>query len=694
MNSPARALVALLALTLPIATVVARQQTSPPPPAQPPPARPAAEQPQTPVIRTGINYVRVDVIVNDRNGNPVFDLKAEDFSLTEDNKPQKIDSFEVVKIDQNAMVQADNRPPAAIRNNYDEEREAARPEVRLFVILLDDYHVRRGNDMAARKPLMDFIENQLGPLDMVALMYPLTPVTDLRFSRDRDSLARAVNTFEGRKFIYEPRNTFEEQYSQYPAAVVERIRNQITMDAMKAAAIKMAGLREGRKSIILVSEGFTTTLPTQLNDPVASRPGLGNPNRGNAMAPGPTDSQRLMDQSDLIFDLRSVFTTLNRNNTSIYAVDPRGLAVFEYGINEGVGLTEDATGLRATLDTLHVLAENTDGRAIVNRNDLASGMKQILRDSSGYYLLGYSSSQAPTDGKFHKIDVKVKRSGLDIRARKGYWAYTVDEAAAASAPPKPEAPSGVTNALSALAAPARGRVARFWIGTTRAASGASLVTFVWETIPTSPGQERGDPPARVAVSATGTDGTSFYRGRIAAEPVASPSAAPASPAGQVGGHASFEVPPGQVQLRFVVEGDRGQVLDSAMRELTAPDFTRVQVSLGTPRLHRARTLREMQALKATADLVPTTDREFSRTERVLVRLDAFAPGGTTPTLSARLLNRGGQPITDVAVQAPSGRSAEIDLTLSALAAGDFVLEINAKTDSGTAQELVAFRIGR
>ena len=60
----------------------------------------------------------------------------------------------------------------------------------------------------------------------------------------------------------------------------------------------------------------------------------------------------------------------------------------------------------------------------MNRNDLAAGMKQIIRDSSGYYLLGYNSSQAPTDGKFHEIKVNVKRRGVDVRARKGYWAYT------------------------------------------------------------------------------------------------------------------------------------------------------------------------------------------------------------------------------------------------------------------------------
>ena len=132
--------------------------------------------------------------------------------------------------------------------------------------------------MAVRKPLIDFIQNQLAPADMVAIMYPLTPVNDIHFTRNRSPLIGAIEHFEGRKFDYQPRNVFEEQYAYYPAATVEKIRNQVTMGALKAAAVRMGGLREGRKSIIFVSEGFTTTLPPQLNDPVAAMPGIGNPN--------------------------------------------------------------------------------------------------------------------------------------------------------------------------------------------------------------------------------------------------------------------------------------------------------------------------------------------------------------------------------------------------------------------------------
>src|SRR5262245_34805571 len=383
-------LIAVVAAGGPSRSVNAQDPAPQPPATQKPspPAPPGDQAPvraQQPPIRSGINFVRVDAIVTDGKGEPVLDLKPDEFVVTEDNKPQTIEQFSIVKID--AIGQNAARPTTAIRSDFDEEREAARPDVRLFVLLLDDYHVRRGNDMAVRKPLQDFIENQLDPADMVAIMYPLTPVADIHFSRNRSAAMEAIEHFEGRKFNYQPRNPFEEQYAYYPAQTVERVRNQVTMGALKAAAVRLGGLREGRKSIIFVSEGFTTTLPPQLNDPIAAMPGVGNPVSRRPTQQTPTtqmasDRADFINQTDLLNDMRDVFDTANKQNTSIYPVDPRGLAAVEYGINEGVNQTTDRNHLNASLDTLRTLAGNTDGRAIINRNDLATGMKQIIRDSS------------------------------------------------------------------------------------------------------------------------------------------------------------------------------------------------------------------------------------------------------------------------------------------------------------------------
>jgi len=202
-----------------------QQQTPQTPPAQTPATPPAGTPPppatqqeaqRQPTFRTGINFVRVDVIVSDSKGNPIMDLKPEEFTVTEDGKPQKVETFTVVKID--PLDQAEGPTNGEIRNSSDEEREAARPEVRLFVIFLDDYHVKRGNDMAVKRPLIDFIQNQLAPADLVAIMYPLTPVADISFTRSRSKLVSAIENFEGRKFNYQPRNQFEEQYANYPSA--------------------------------------------------------------------------------------------------------------------------------------------------------------------------------------------------------------------------------------------------------------------------------------------------------------------------------------------------------------------------------------------------------------------------------------------------------------------------------------------
>jgi VWFA-related protein len=688
------------------------QQPPPPPPAgQPPP--PAGQQPppagnpqqQQPIFRTGINFVRVDVIVTDRQGNPVTDLSEADFEVQEDGKPQKVESFKLVKIDQ--MSQIEGEPPRPIRSPSDEQAEAGRDDVRLFAIFLDDYHVRLGGSMAIRKPLVAFLEHHVAPADMVAIMYPLTPVKDLVLTRDRDGLIREVQKFEGRKFNYEPRNDFEMQYAYYPASTVERVRNQVSLSALEALVTHMGTLREARKAVILVSEGYSNTLPPQLNDPVAAFPGMNNPARGNPGA-GTNDprmeARDFFENSSLLTDLREVYAAANRANTAIYTLDPRGLAGFEFGINEGVGQEVDRRALQNTTDTLRILADETDGRAIVNRNDFEGGLRQVVKDSSAYYLIGYNSSLAPSDGKFHEISVRVKRPGVQVRARKGYWALTAEETARATAPPREGPPRPVADALAKIAEPPRGRVVRTWIGSTRGENGRTLVTVVWEPIPPLPGERR-EPeqsPARIALTAVGTQnaatGRPYFRGRVpdvAAAPVPTsavaggPESAGAGPRG-----VTFEAMPGQMEVRVTVENASGRTLDTEVRELAVPDFTSVDLRISTPRILAARTPRELQALKADPSAMPSADREFSRTERLVIRFEAFAPGDLAPQTTARLLNRQGTSMRDLTVQPPAAGSAthNIDLPLAGLAPGDYLVEITARTEAGTVQELIAFKV--
>ena len=688
--------------------VEAQQPPATPPPAaagQAAPAAPAGQgapqnpQGQRPVIRSGINFVSVDVIVTDKKtGEVVMDMKPDEFEVREDKKPQKVDTFDLVKIDE--ISRETPYAPKQILSESDMEIEAKKPNVRLFILLLDDYHVRRGNDLFVRQPLIDFVNNQLGSQDMVAVMYPLTPASALTFTRSRDSLIEAINHFEGRKGMYEPRNEFEEKYAYYPSVQVEGIRNEVTMGALRSAAGQLGAMREGRKSIIFVSEGFTANLPLQLSDPIAAMPGVGNNSRPGQDVTNPrAQAQQFFNSSDLLGRLRDVYEACNRNNTSIYAVDPRGLSTFEYDINQGVSLTTDHADLTSTTDTLRVLADNSDGRAIVNRNDLASGMKQIMRDASGYYLLGYTSAAAPTDGKFHTIDVRVKRPNVEIRYRKGYWAYTTEDVAKATAGAKADAKPEITNALNAIVDPAREHAARFWTGTDRGASGQDRVTFVWEALPSKSGPTNA--AARVQLTATASDGRPLFRGRVP-DPSAPAAAAPAA-AGQGPGTApsgdlpsagiSFPSPPGQVDLKIVVENDRGQVIDSTTQSLTVPDYAQAQVSFSTPRLYRARTAREALLVRNNVEAAPIASREFSRGERLLIRFDAYTASGPRPDVSAKLLNRTGATMADVPIQSVEGKPFLIDFPLASLAAGEYIIQVDARAPSGTAQQLIGFRVG-
>src|SRR5262249_5385984 len=124
-----------------------------------------------------------------------------------------------------------------------------------------------------------------------------------------------------------------------------------------------------------------------------------------------------------------------------------------------------------------------------------------------------------------------------------------------------------------------------------------------------------------------------------------------------------------------------------------PDLTAPQALLGTPAMYRARTLRDFQQLKTQPEATPIATREFSRTDRVLVRIPAYGPGTVTPTVSVHLLNRAGQAMSEVPVSAaPAEGEQQFEVPLSGLAPGEYVIEIKASADGGDVKELLGFRV--
>jgi hypothetical protein len=142
-----------------------------------------------------------------------------------------------------------------------------------------------------------------------------------------------------------------------------------------------------------------------------------------------------------------------------------------------------------------------------------------------------------------------------------------------------------------------------------------------------------------------------------------------------------------------VTGAASQVLDSETREIAIPDLTSTQTMIGTPEVLRARTAREFQQLKSDPAGIPIAAREFSRTDRLIIRVPAYGPGGTMPALSVHLLSRAGSAMSELAsAPAPTTGMQQVELPLAALAPGEYVVEIKATGEGGEATEHVGFRV--
>ena len=647
-----------------------------------PPAAPDQQNGTPPTFRAGINFVRVDVLVSDKQGNPVNDLRQQDFEVTEDGKPQTIQTFKLINVQQR-----DSSTPVAplrdIHNAIDEQTEASRDDSRVFAIFLDDYHVRKENSLRVREPVAQFVESQLAPSDLIATMYPLTPLDEVLLTRNHANVASAVRSFLGRKYDYTARNILEERYVNYVSTIeAERIRNDVSLSALKALIVHLGGLREGRKAILLVSEGYTNTMPAQAQDAIAAQPS------GGPRAPDPLvqstreQSTQYFQQAEMLGDIKRLYEMANRYNTTIYAIDPRGLANFEYDLSRSnVSLEADKGVLENTLDTLRLMAAETGGRAIVNSNDLDKGLRQIVKDATAYYLLGYTTTQNATDGKFHQIQVKVKRSGLDVRARKGYLAFTPEEVERAVAPPKAGPPKAVADALGTLAVSRRSLI-RTWIGMSPGANGKTKVSFVWEPMPALPGGgARTEVPARVSIIAGSPKSDLYFRGKV-------PDPAAAGQPARV----EFEVPPGEVDLDIAIDGATGENIDRDTQKLMVPSLG-VGLTLATPAVFRARTVREFQTLAADPNPIPTPEREFRRTDRLLLRVAGQSPTGTPPVVTARLLNREGGAMNALTTAPGSVPGVtNVDVPLANLPPGEFLIELTAADGNDKTTALVAIRV--
>jgi VWFA-related protein len=589
------------------------------------------QEAQPPVFRSGVRVVRVDVSVTGKGDRPITDLAAADFTLDEDGIRQTVDTAQFLQLDGHRVGDTDS---LSIRSQDHAEAEAQRDDVRLFAIFLDDYHIDRRPPVMVplRKALLSFID-RLGPADLAAWMDPLTPLSALRFTRDYEEIKAVVRKFEGRQGeIFPIKSVMEEE--QLTSRNPRMLRAQVTLSALAALVTRLGNLREGRKNVIFVSQGPATMFGFD---------------------------------GDAEDDMKEVLQAANRGNVTINVFDPRGLA------GEGVGARE----------TLLRLAAETGGRQIINTNGFEQGLGKIIGDASAYYLLGYTPTRSDDDGKFHKISVKVKRPGVDVLARKGYWAPDPKDVATATAVADTPATPGLTEALTPMAVSRTGRAADVWVGVTSGASGRPRLLVTWEA------PARSAAAGSAAVTRVDVERVAMPEGTVIGE---SQSIESASGARVQGGVAELDVDPGEHTLRFTARVDNDSTADRWTQKIDVPDPRSAPLLLGTPILRRARSPLEFRTIRQNPGTAPTASRAFRRSDRVLVEVACFGALSSDASLGIDLLNRTGQVLVSLPVPAPLEGRIQFELPVGSLVHSTYVIRVAATVGQHRAERLEAFEV--
>jgi VWFA-related protein len=458
-------------------------------------AQPAAPQP--PVFRRDATFVQVDVYPL-RDGRPIEDLAQEDFEILEDGAPQTIREFQ--RISRPAITTVTERKdPNSVAEAFEQAADGSR---RVFVVFLDTTMTTVEGAHSARKPLVSMLEQLVGPDDLYAVMTPDMRAGSLTFARRTEGLDADLASYWtwGRRDARGRRDAEDQQiddcfpdpaperyctgpggtpvrqperaYRGVAEQLIERRGETRALKALEDLVQTLGLVREGRKAVIVVSQGWRLLGPkpelTRLQEcdsaPRIPTPGIGTSGRlvPDTAVDRPDPTQRTevgCHQLALTYAsvdneprFRDLIARANRFNVSFYPFDTRGLAVFDRSIevrDEPIrndpgersprlqgqlqGPSAETMRLATRVATLRTLAEETGGIAVVNTHNLNAGAARIVGDLSSYYLLGYQSTNSRLDGRWRSITVRVKRPGVNVRARKGYRALTQEEAAAMSA---------------------------------------------------------------------------------------------------------------------------------------------------------------------------------------------------------------------------------------------------------------------
>jgi VWFA-related protein len=388
---------------------------------------------EVPAFTAQVDQVTVDAVVTDKKGTAFGGLTANDFTVLEDDVPQTLSYFEAVQLP--AAPSGAPPPKPRVATNMGPVSRTGRT----FVVVFDDVHTTRGNGERAKTAIARFLRTGVREGDHVTLVSSGGDAWwTARMEEGRSDLMAVLKRLEGR---YIPDRS-PDRMSDYEAMRIEVLndqdvaarvkrrfdstgalnssqssgssmaamsdhdpiiwgratevyfqavaRNRITLGTLKRVLESLAGTK-GRKSVILVTDGF-------IEDPTLE-------------------------------DFKEVVKASRRANAAIYSVNSIGLAGLpvEFSAESSNPISEMDVGAAFMDESMATsgnedLAVDTGGFAVRNSNDLARGIERIADESRVYYLLGYISTNGKLDGKFRKIDVRVNRKDVKIRARKGYYA--------------------------------------------------------------------------------------------------------------------------------------------------------------------------------------------------------------------------------------------------------------------------------
>ena len=437
-------------------------------------------------IRTSTNSVRLDLYAS-RDGNPVEDLQASDVELLEDGVPQTIQAFEQVKVGQGSS------------------------HARVFVIFIDTYHTDIEGSSSLRLPLIKVLDRVIAPDDMVAVMTPEMSPSNMTFGRKATVISNIMQSdwAWARQGRAERRDQKEALYDAcYPAVgansntpaieMKARRREKLTLDALDGLVADLSGVREERKAILTVSDGWVLF---RANETLAASQRQRDQGQGGLVdrllrrptkekekseeTGGPKEVNYVECEADRVTlaalddsqRLRPLTEGANRSNISFYAIAPRGLVADGAAGTDKTAGRRDNTNQASRQDSLKFIADNTDGLLIANASALDTQISRIVEDLSSYYLLTYSSSNTKLDGRFRAVTVRAKREGIKVRTRRGYRGVTADAlisttgptgfpgkaAAATSANPNARSPFRIRTSTWLRSSSEDARQGAFWV---------------------------------------------------------------------------------------------------------------------------------------------------------------------------------------------------------------------------------------